>query len=164
MCFRLSAKRIETRRAGPITPEEFERFKEQMNIENKLADITAALVELEENSTFLGRLFSIEAGKWVDAVSLCKGLTQIKGKQKKLKEETVRVTWLDYPDVAHGNGYCLIIFFSEELYWSSVALYNKQWFLRKFVRRMSTKKEGLALTARTFPSIEVNEQYVRADA
>lgn len=109
-----------------------------MNIENKISDITADLVELEENSAFLERLFSIEAGKWVDAVSLCKGLTQIKGQLEKLKEETMRVTWLDYPDAAHGKGYCLIIFFSEELHWSSVALYNKQWFLRKFVRRMST--------------------------
>ena len=127
-----------------------------MNLENKLSDITADLVELEENSAFLERLFSIEAGKWVDAVSLCKGLTQIKGQLEKLKEETMRVTWLDYPDAAHGKGYCLIIFFSEELHWSSVALYNKRWFLRKFVRRMSTNHTGT--------SIEVGEQYVRADA
>ncbi len=98
-----------------------------MKIEHQLSDITADLVELEENKPFLERLFSIEAGRWVDAGCLCDGLTQ------KLKEGRAQVTWLDYPDAAHGKGYCLIIFFSEELHWSNVALYNKQWFLRKVV-------------------------------
>lgn len=127
-----------------------------MNIESQLSDITADLVELEENSAFLERLFSHKAGKWVDAFSLCNGLTPIRGRLEKLKEETVRVTWLDYPDAAHGKGYCLIIFFSEELHWSNVALYNKQWFLQKFAHRTSTNRTGTP--------IAVGEQHAQVDA
>jgi len=112
-----------------------------MNIENRLSDITADLVELEANTPFLERLFAIEAGRWVDAAYLCNGLTQ------RLREETVQVTWLDYPDAAPGKGYCLIIFFSEELHWSNVVLYNKAWFLRKDVGQKQTNPTGTSRSA-----------------
>jgi hypothetical protein len=101
------------------------------NKENQLSDITADLVELEENGVFLERLFSLEAGQWVDAASLCNGVTQ------KLQDGVVQVTWLDYPNAAHGKGYCIIIFFAEEYHWSNVALYNKKWFLQKLAGQTS---------------------------
>ena len=40
-----------------------------------------------------------------------------------------------------GSGYCVIIFFLEELPWSRVILYNKQWFLQK---RHDKKRSALA--------------------
>jgi hypothetical protein len=105
-----------------------------MTIEDKLADLTADLVECEENQAFLARLFALQAGAWADVVALCHEVIPLEEHVAHLQESTtgrLRVTWLDYPNAAHGKGYCLIIFFVEELHWSNVALYNKHWFLQK---------------------------------
>jgi len=108
-----------------------------MNLEDRLSDITADLVELEENSVFLDCLFSQESGRWMEVASLCNDLTEIEGRLEELKKSLkapLQVTWLDSPKSAYENGYCIIIFFLEELHWSNVALYNKQWFLQHHSR------------------------------
>lgn len=110
------------------------------NIEEQLADITADLVEREENSLFLERLFSQKAGTWAAAAVLCDDLVPIKTQIEQLQKqgtETLQVTWLDYPRSAYGKGYCVIIFFSADLHWSSVAIYNQRWFLQKLAQRQS---------------------------
>ena len=105
-----------------------------MKLEDKLSEITADLVEFEENTLFLERLFSVEAGRWIEVAPLCNGLTEEVEEQLEALEESfqtpLQVAWLNSPKSAYGSGYCLIIFFLEDLHWSNVALYNKQWFLR----------------------------------
>lgn len=116
-----------------------------MNLEDRLSDITADLVELEENSAFLERLFSVEAGRWVDVAPLCSGLTEIERQLEELRESfdvPLQVTWLNSPKSVYGNGYCVIIFFSEELHWSNAALYNKQWFLQGAPIELGRRPEG----------------------
>jgi hypothetical protein len=103
-----------------------------MNIENQLSDLTADLVELEEHTLFLKRLFSTEAGRWTGLSTLYQECAE------KLDAVAVQVTWLDYPDASNGYEYCLIVFFSEELHWSNVALYNRQWFLRRYASQTRT--------------------------
>ena len=115
-----------------------------MKIEEKLADLTADLVEDEENSVFLERLFSLKAGVWEDVTMLCRDLVHLEDPLAQLQwlfKGRLRATWLDYPASTHGKGYCLVIFFAEELHWSNVALYNKQWFSRKFARRVRTTNQ-----------------------
>ena len=112
----------------------------QVNIEDQLADITADLVEQDDNSPFLERIFSQQAGVWEATAVLCSDLAHIKTQIEQLQKQlagTLQATWLDYPNSGHGAGYCVIIFFLEELHWSSVALYNKQWFLQKLAQRQS---------------------------
>ncbi len=112
----------------------------QVNIEDQLADITADLVEREENSLFLERIFAQTAGVWEDTAVLCNNLAPIKTHIEQLQKHlagTLQATWLDYPHAEHGEGYCVIKFFLEELHWSSVALYNKQWFLQRLAQRQS---------------------------
>jgi hypothetical protein len=102
--------------------------------EDSLADITADLVEHAENTLFLERLFALEPGVWENVAVLCRDMPHLKDQIASLKRPdpgVLRVTWLDYPRSAHGKGYCLIIFFMEELHWSNVALYNKAWFRQK---------------------------------
>ena len=114
-----------------------------MKVEERLADLTADLVEYEENSVFLERLFSLKAGVWEDATTLCRDLVHLEDHMAQLQRSfkgRLRATWLDYPASTHGKGYCLIIFFAEELHWSNVALYNKQWFSRKVTRRVRIAK------------------------
>ncbi len=114
-----------------------------MTKEEQLADITADLVELEANHPFLARLFSLPAGMWEEVTILCDDLPQIKDQIKQLQKystDILQVTWLDYPYSTSGKGYCVIIFFAEVLHWNSVALYNKQWFLQKFVRQHGSVK------------------------
>lgn len=111
-----------------------------MSIEDQLADITADLVEREENRLFLERIFAQKAGVWEATAVLCNNLAPMKTHIEQLQKHlagTLQATWLDYPRSGHGEGYCVIIFFLEELHWSSVALYNKQWFLQKITQGQS---------------------------
>lgn len=115
----------------------------QMTLEDHLADMTADLVELEENSPFLERLFALKAGAWQDTAVLCHDLGHRKDQIEQLQKQLpgkLQVTWIDYPTSACGSGYCVIIFFSEELHWSNVALYNKAWFSRNFGQQNSMVK------------------------
>src|SRR5438105_445136 len=114
-----------------------------LKVEERLADLTADLVEYEENSVFLERLFSLKAGVWEDVTTLCRGLVHLEDDMAQLQRSSkggLRVTWLGYPASTHGKGYCLIIFFAEELHWGNVALYNKRGFSQKFGRRVRTAK------------------------
>jgi len=100
-----------------------------MNLVDTLSEITADLVEFEENEPFLDRLFQLEPGVWVEVECLCDDLDGYQAKLKKWKktfQDRVRVTWLNYPAFTDGDGYCLIIFFADQQQWHNVAMYNKQ--------------------------------------
>jgi len=115
-----------------------------MKVEERFEDLTADLVECEENSAFLERLFSLKAGVWEDVTVLCRDIVHLEEHMAQLQRPSkgrLQTTWLDYPVSTHGKGYCLIIFFAEELHWSNVALYNKQWFSRKGTRRVRTANQ-----------------------
>jgi hypothetical protein len=118
-----------------------------MTLEDNLSNITADLVGLEKNSVFLDRLFSIKMGTWVPVIQLCRGITDVEERLARLQKSfdgTLHVAWLDYPDSVYGQGYCTIIFFSEQLHWNSIALYNKQSFLQKRTPRDGGKGKGRA--------------------
>jgi hypothetical protein len=115
-----------------------------MKVEERFEELTTDLVESEENSVFLERLFSLKAGVWEDVTTLCRDIVQLEDDMAQLQRSSkggLRATWLNYPASTHGKGYCLIIFFAEELHWSNVALYNKKWFSRKFIRRVRTTNQ-----------------------
>jgi hypothetical protein len=98
--------------------------------------MTADLVEREEHEACLERLFAREAGRWEDVTVLCHDISPLADHMMQLRESSrgpLHVTWLDYPLSARGHGYCLITAFAEAWHWSSVALYNKQWFLQQCV-------------------------------
>jgi hypothetical protein len=48
-----------------------------MDLEDKLGDLAADLVEFEDNSQFLSRLFSADSGHWLEVNSLCDGLEPV---------------------------------------------------------------------------------------
>lgn len=107
----------------------------ELEVEDILSNITSDLVADRSNSPFLERLFSIDAGKWVELESLCQELKQIEKQFAELKTEfnvTIKVTWLDYPVSACGEGFCTILFFVESLHWHNLALYNQQLFWKNF--------------------------------
>jgi hypothetical protein len=114
---------------------------EELELEDKLLDITTELVSINNNSLFLERLFSQDAGQWIEIESLCSGIREIETQLEELRElfaacfperiGTLRVTWLDYPNTTLGEACYMIIFFLEALHWSNVALYSKALFLRK---------------------------------
>lgn len=100
-----------------------------MNLVDTLSEITADLVEFEENEPFLERLFHLEPGVWTELECLCNGLDDYQARLKKIKrafQERVRVTWLAYPAANQDDDYRLILFFADQQQWHNVALYNKQ--------------------------------------
>ena len=114
-----------------------------MNVEEKLADLTADLVEYEAHSVFLERLFALKAGVWEDVTVLCRHVVHLEDHMAQLQQSStgrLHATWLNYPVSTHGKGYCLILFFAEELHWSNAVLYNKQWFSQKLLDRARTTK------------------------
>lgn len=105
-----------------------------MNVEDTLIDMTADLAALQEHEPFLAALFARPAGTWTAIECLGPQLPQIKESIAQVQQYTagtLQVSWLDYPHATAGSGYCVIIFFLEELPWSRVILYNKQWFFQK---------------------------------
>lgn len=106
----------------------------EMEREERLADLAADLVSIQQNELMLERLFEAQPGQWVDIDSLVGGLPPVAhqlDEMAELADGTIRVTWLDYPQSLNGPGYCLILFFLEELLWSHVAVYNKGRFQQK---------------------------------
>jgi hypothetical protein len=102
-----------------------------MNREEMLADVAADLVSIKQNRDFVRRLFRTEAGRWASVPTLCEGLPETAQRLKELEalaEGELLATWLDFPISLHGSGYCLIIFYLEELNWSNVAIFNKRVF------------------------------------
>lgn len=112
-----------------------------MTLEDELSDITADLVSLKENALFLERLFSTDSGSWQDLISLCLDLTSIEKRlssSKDIIDAVVKVTWIDYPVSFHGEGYCILIFFSEPEKWDNIALFNKGHFEKRTYRAHMT--------------------------
>ncbi|MBZ8182239.1 hypothetical protein [Oscillatoria salina] len=113
--------------------------QENLDIEDELSCLTADLVEFECNLPFLEKLFSTEAGKWVEISLLCQGLQEIEKQLKQVQKSfdgIIQVAWLEYPQIPD---YCLIIFFVEDLFWNNLALYNQEKFLQS--KRKSNKEE-----------------------
>ncbi len=63
-----------------------------MKVEERLADLTADLVEREENSVFLERLFSLKAGVWEDVTALCRDIVHLENHMAQLQ----RSSWLGW--------------------------------------------------------------------
>jgi hypothetical protein len=115
-----------------------------MNVEDTLTDMTADLAALQEHESFLEALFTRPAGTWSAIECLGSQLPHVHEALAQVQQYTagtLQVSWLDYPHATTGSGYCVIIFFLEELPWSRVILYNKQWFLQK---RHDKKRSALA--------------------
>ena len=59
-----------------------------MKVEERLAELTADLVEYEENSVFLERLFSLKAGVWEDVTALCRDIGQLEDDMAQLQRSS----------------------------------------------------------------------------
>lgn len=106
-------------------------IQDNLELEDQLSCLTADLLELKQNSSFLEQLFQQKAGQWTEVNSLCNNLDNIINELALIRHQyqlDLQVTWLDYPQSVLGDGYCLIIFYLESLHWNQVSLYNKKHF------------------------------------
>ncbi len=111
-----------------------------MKIEKQLGNLAADLITGSDK--FVLRLFNKPPGAWFSVLELCQDLeTQRHGgtlqndlqrilDHKKVKSE-LYVTWLEYPDLLYGVGYALIIFFLDNPFWNTTAIYNRAHVLKK---------------------------------
>jgi hypothetical protein len=89
---------------------------------DELAAIAADIVSEAEHEPVVRRLLAQPQGVWIELVDLVSGSKRL---SRASELASCRATWLDFPKSAYGSGYCTIIFFSEELHWHTIALYNR---------------------------------------
>ncbi len=91
-------------------------------------DYCANLLSETENEQFMLALFQRQKGEWVSVSRLCNevglGAPPSRGPGRDLA-----VTWLDEPSGV--DGYATIVFFSPQEFWSTVAVYNRDWLLSR---------------------------------
>jgi hypothetical protein len=111
---------------------------DEIDIEDQFADLAADLVSLEAHHSFIKRLLALDSGQWRDTKSLCDRrpiIAQLEALEARV-EDSLQVCWLEHP--LPRSGYCFILFYVNPLQWDSLALYNKQLFLQKLDRPVSS--------------------------
>ena len=103
-------------------------IEDELTLADRLGNMIANFVGDPEYEFLLRTLFDETPGRWVDLFSLCKGAGELNRQLMEVRSEVedhLVVTWLDYGNSDYGAGYCPIIFFSEAIMWSFVAIYNQ---------------------------------------
>jgi hypothetical protein len=97
-----------------------------MTGDDGLADFTADLLAQRSNLPFVERLLSGPAATWTAVASLLGDLPDAADRLSALPEAAeLQACWLDFPQSAHGSGYCVVLFFIEDPLWSRAAIYNR---------------------------------------
>lgn len=100
---------------------------ESLTVKDKLSNIVFSIVGETSNEVILQELFAKPMGEWLDLLPLCNRAQDIQSQLTDISEELEDhfiATWVDYSKSDYGEGYRVIIFFSEALAWSSIAIYN----------------------------------------
>jgi hypothetical protein len=121
-----------------MTVEDTQEASGFTELGDELANFTADLLSFSQNEPFLHKLFSAEAGHWVNVFSLCISLENLERTIEQLQKNldgSLFATWLDYPDPVGNEDFCTIIFFAPDLMWSNTAVYHKQRFMRQWVHQ-----------------------------
>lgn len=116
-----------------IEPMKLQEPLEDLEIEDLFSNITADLVEYKAHEPFINRLFSHQAGIWLEIADLVQDLPDIKAQLQEINERydgNFQVSWLEGPDGIDSTGYCLMVFLADTLQWTNVAIYNKARFFR----------------------------------
>jgi len=96
--------------------------------EEILLELSADIVSFKHNSNFLKRLFNEDAGTMLYAKDLSTDLHSIESRIVEIEgivKGSLRVGWLDFSNSPYGRGFALVIFFVEEIFWNTVAIYNR---------------------------------------
>jgi hypothetical protein len=113
--------------------DEAQAKAELTETEDELTDLMADLLGESHNEPFLRALFFAKAGQWLEVSTLCVDLESIKQRLDRLQagaNDSLFVTWLEYPEPTKSEGFCLIVFFTPMFMWNSTAIYNKAHLLR----------------------------------
>ncbi len=114
--------------------------------EEEIGDIAADLVSIEQNYQFISRLFSLEAGKWLDVFSACADIPIARDRLDKVLSSSgmnlgsssvnLFALWMDYPemtsDEVEGDKFVVIFFFTDLFHWSRHAVFNKDYFIERW--------------------------------
>jgi hypothetical protein len=102
-----------------------------MKIEDFLSDVTADLVSFTKTEPFVKYLFSRLNAEWIDVIQACKDLKLDDTLRyfAEISTTYLLATWLYFPS-GNGEGFRMILFFSESLFWSNIAIYNAARLLR----------------------------------
>lgn len=125
-----------------IVMNELHEELEAVDLVDELNDFMADLLSERQNEAFLRALFWGKPGIWSSVSTLCTDLEEMKHRLSLLEEEagdSLVATWLEYPDPANSEGFCLIIFFAPLMMWRSTAIYNQALLLRNSRRNGSHK-------------------------
>lgn len=106
---------------------------EAVDLENDLNDFMADLLSARQNEPFLHALFWGKPGTWSSVSTLCADLEEMKHRLSLLETEagdSLVATWLECPEPANSEDFCLIVFFAPLVMWRNMAVYNQALLLR----------------------------------
>jgi len=108
--------------------------EQDLSEDDELLGISADLVSLDENHPFITRLFSLNAGQWLDVLSASFDLSKTQKRLRELKLQSdgnMYAAWLEYPqqqETLDESESCVIVFFTDVDHWITSAVFNKQYF------------------------------------
>ncbi len=105
-----------------------------MDDQEVLSNITADIVSERVYSDFLSQLFACAVGNWRRVDQLSVDVADLPQRLDDIDPDVLnsfRVSWLDFPNSLHGEGFCLIVFYAESIFWNNAILFNRQLFLKK---------------------------------
>ena len=93
----------------------------------KLSELFLKLVVDDKGTAFVAALLATKAGTWAAMTDLCRDMPDVLAAlaAMELEEYEPVVTWLEDPFASSRVGYCLIVCYWEQDFFSKAVLFNK---------------------------------------
>jgi hypothetical protein len=108
----------------------FTNQTDALELEDELLDLTADLLALKANQSFVSALFEVPSGQWLNVGEMLSERPEMHQQLRELEtisQGQLQVVWLQHPETSAA--YSLVLFFMESLGWDNLAVYHRELLL-----------------------------------
>jgi hypothetical protein len=105
----------------------FTNQTDALELEDELLDLTADLLALKDNQSFVSALFEVPSGQWLNVGEMLSGRPAVQEQLRELEtmsQGQLQVVWLPHPETSAA--YSLVLFFMESIGWDNLAVYHRE--------------------------------------
>ncbi|MEM7375638.1 MAG: hypothetical protein AAF587_44005 [Bacteroidota bacterium] len=98
-------------------------------IRYEVEELVTNILSQKKNESVLQNIYDQPCGRWLELLSLCKNQFEINARLENIEHminEKVYVTWINSKEPEKADGFSSLVFFVNELGWSTVAFYNRK--------------------------------------